>query len=203
MPALGACSPVRVAFVDSERILKESVRALSYQQQLGEREKAMALDLQWLARATRAFEKQLEIETTAQAGAQGDGAGKLALARAIAGQAQGGDDTMLRIVSDRSLRRYSQGHVDARVQQVAELQQRAGAAVQMARDAAQSALAGARGHLWLPPSTLAQITAVHDANLAAAMDLRAQTDLLARGFADLPVDAALHDTVPEPVEIAP
>jgi Skp family chaperone for outer membrane proteins len=35
--------------VDSERILKESVRALSYQQQLGEREKAMALDLQLLA----------------------------------------------------------------------------------------------------------------------------------------------------------
>jgi Skp family chaperone for outer membrane proteins len=47
--ALGACSPVRVAVVDSERILRESVRALSYQQQLGEREKAMALDLQFLA----------------------------------------------------------------------------------------------------------------------------------------------------------
>ena len=46
---LGGCSPGRVAVVDSERILKESVRALSYQQQLGEREKAMALDLQFLA----------------------------------------------------------------------------------------------------------------------------------------------------------
>lgn len=46
--ALGGCSPGRVAVVDSERILKESVRALSYQQQLGEREKAMALDLQLL-----------------------------------------------------------------------------------------------------------------------------------------------------------
>ena len=46
---LGGCSPGRVAVVDSERILKESVRALSYQQQLGEREKAMALDLQLLA----------------------------------------------------------------------------------------------------------------------------------------------------------
>ncbi len=47
--ALGGCSPARVAVVDSGRILKESVRALSYQQQLGEREKAMALDLQLLA----------------------------------------------------------------------------------------------------------------------------------------------------------
>lgn len=46
--ALGGCSPVRVAVVDSERILKESVRALSYQQRLSEREKAMALDLQLL-----------------------------------------------------------------------------------------------------------------------------------------------------------
>lgn len=45
---LGGCSPGRVAVVDSARILKESVRALSYQQQLGEREKAMALDLQLL-----------------------------------------------------------------------------------------------------------------------------------------------------------
>ena len=47
--ALGGCSPARVAIVDSERILKESVRALSYQQQLSKREKAMALDLQLLA----------------------------------------------------------------------------------------------------------------------------------------------------------
>ena len=47
--ALGGCSPARVAVVDSERILKESVRALSYQQRLSEREKEMALELQLLA----------------------------------------------------------------------------------------------------------------------------------------------------------
>ena len=46
---LGGCSPARVAVVDSERILRESVRALSYQQQLSEREKDMALELQLLA----------------------------------------------------------------------------------------------------------------------------------------------------------
>src|SRR3989304_7945424 len=43
-----ACGGGRVAIVDSDRILNESVRALSYQKQLDEREKAMALDLQLL-----------------------------------------------------------------------------------------------------------------------------------------------------------
>jgi MoxR-like ATPase len=164
---------------------------------------AVVLDLQWLARAAKAFEKQLEIETTAQASAEGDGAGKLALARAITGQAPGSDYTMLRMVSDRSRKRYSQGHVDARVRQVAELQQRASATLQSAHDAAKCALAGAREHLWLPPSTLALITAVHHANLAAASAMLAQTDLLVRGFSELPVDARLPGTVPEPLEIAP
>ena len=46
--ALSGCGTGRIALVDSERILNQSVRALSYQKQLDEREKAMALDLQLL-----------------------------------------------------------------------------------------------------------------------------------------------------------
>jgi Skp family chaperone for outer membrane proteins len=46
---LAACGGARLAVVDTNRILNESVRALSYQRQLDEREKAMALDLQLLA----------------------------------------------------------------------------------------------------------------------------------------------------------
>ncbi len=46
---LSACGGGRVAVVDSDRILNESVRALSYQKQLDDREKAMALDLQLLS----------------------------------------------------------------------------------------------------------------------------------------------------------
>ena len=46
---LSACCGGRVAIVDSDRILNESVRALSYQKQLDEREKTMALDLQLLS----------------------------------------------------------------------------------------------------------------------------------------------------------
>lgn len=46
--AAAGCASGRVAIVDSDRVLNESVRALSYQKQLDEREKAMALDLQLL-----------------------------------------------------------------------------------------------------------------------------------------------------------
>jgi Skp family chaperone for outer membrane proteins len=46
--ALSGCGTGRIALVDSARILNESVRALFYQKQLDEREKAMALDLQLL-----------------------------------------------------------------------------------------------------------------------------------------------------------
>ncbi len=46
---LSACGRGRIAVVDSQRILNESVRALAYQKQLDDREKAMALDLQLLS----------------------------------------------------------------------------------------------------------------------------------------------------------
>jgi len=46
--AAEGCAAGRVAIVDSNRVLNESVRALSYQKRLDEREKAMALDLQLL-----------------------------------------------------------------------------------------------------------------------------------------------------------
>ena len=162
---------------------------------------ALPLDLQWLARAVKAFEKQLEIETTAQADSESDGAGKLALARAISGPGVERDNTMLRIVSDRARRHYSQGHVDARKAQVAQVCARAAVALQTARDAAHTALVDARGHLWLPPSVLARVQTVHDGNVAAALALQADAELLALGFAELPVDAQLQNLAPEPVEI--
>jgi MoxR-like ATPase len=152
---------------------------------------AIPLDLQWLARAAKAFEKQLEIETAAQRDGDGDGAGKIALAQAISSQGAGQDNTMLRLVSDRARRRYSQGHVDARMAQLAELQQRAASTARLAQDAADTALGAAREHAWLPPSWRARIAAIHEANVALA---RAQCDgleLLASGFAGLPVDTAL------------
>lgn len=164
---------------------------------------AVPLDLQWLARAARAFEKQLQTETTAQSEGDDDGAGKLALARAISSEAAGHDTTMLRIVSDRARRRYSRRHVDARVAQVAEIAQRCALALQAAQDAAQAALAGAHDHLWLPSSLLARVGAVHEANVALARTLHGDLQQVMRGFAELPVDAALQAVAPEPLAWTP
>ncbi len=47
--ALAGCSAAPVAVVDSDRVLNESVRALSYQKRLDEREKSMAYELQLLS----------------------------------------------------------------------------------------------------------------------------------------------------------
>lgn len=46
--ALGGCAPAAVGVVDTNRVLTESARALSYQRQLDEQEKAMAADLRLL-----------------------------------------------------------------------------------------------------------------------------------------------------------
>ncbi len=164
---------------------------------------ARPLDLQWLARAVKAFEKQLDIETMAQADNPGDGAGKLALARAISSPDAGQGSVMLRVVSDRARRHYSQGHVDARVAQVAQVCARADVALQTARAGAHTALVDARDHLWLPPSVLARVQAVHDGNVAAALALQVDAERLAQGFSELPVDVFLPSLAPEPVEIDP
>ncbi len=47
--ALASCGSPSVGLVDSQRILNESVIALSYQKQLDDREKAMAADLRLLS----------------------------------------------------------------------------------------------------------------------------------------------------------
>ncbi len=164
---------------------------------------ALPLDLQWLEQAASAFEKQLEIETAAHAESEADGAGKLALARAISGPSTEHDNTMLRIVSDRARRRYGQQHVDARLAQMQELQQRAQLALQVARVAVQSTMRGARDHLWLPPDWLARIMAVLDANHALALAMQQRSAQLARGFSELPIDPALSGAAqPGPVDFA-
>ncbi|MBL8314472.1 MAG: AAA family ATPase, partial [Rubrivivax sp.] len=59
--------------------------------------RALPQDAPWLARAVEAFERQLEIEQTAENQPDDGGAGKIALARAIGGAQETG---MLRIVTD-------------------------------------------------------------------------------------------------------
>jgi len=163
---------------------------------------ARPLDLQWIGRAAQAFRKQLEIESTAPSQDDGGGAGKLALARSISASASAQDSEMVRIVSDRARRRYSQGHVDARVAQVADIRDRAQVTADGVRATAQTALADAERHLWLPPSWLERVAAVHRSNAASVLALWQDLDLLTQGFAALPVDASSAGAVPEPVAIA-
>jgi MoxR-like ATPase len=162
---------------------------------------AVPLDVQWLSRATEAFEKQLEIELRAPSN-DDDGAGKLALARAIAGERADNENGMLRIVSERAQRRYSQVHIDARCAQVSEALDRAQTTLQSVRAIAQASLSQARVHLWLPPSWLTRIAAVHHANELLAADLVERLTQLQHAFASMPVDSAAPADQPEPMALA-
>lgn len=176
----------------------------------------------WLERAVQAFEKQLEIEQRAQAeepgGAMaGDGAGKLALARAIRlqdpQQAEPGDGAgteghaMPRLLSERLQaqlrRRYSPLHISARLAQLEEiilplLQQQATLAAELA--ALQTTLAT---RLWLLPALAAELLARHQAALALIDTLLQRLHRVRAGFAELPCDPGHQEPAPAPVHWAP
>jgi len=164
---------------------------------------AQPLDLQWLTHAAEAFEKQLGIESAAQTVEGDDAAGKLALARAIGGEDAGAQDSLLRIVSDQALRRYSPVHVDARVAQVGEALQRATATLLAAQGGAQASIEAAQAQIWLPPSWRARIGAVHAANEELAATLVQRLGLVQEGFAGLPLErAATLGDAPAPMVAA-
>ena len=162
---------------------------------------AAPVDVSWLTRAAEAFEKQLEIESRAQA-THDEGAGKVALARAISAPGSGAADGMVRIVAQGAQRRYCQLHVDTRVAQVFEVLRRAQTALDAALASALEALGEARGHAWLPPSWLARIDAVHRANGQTTAALVTRLQQLRQGFAALPVDQRAVNIAPAPVALA-
>ena len=151
---------------------------------------ARTLDLQWLTRAVEAFEKQLGIESAAQSAEGDDAAGKLALARAIGGDDAGKDSTMLRIVSELALQRYSPVHVEARVAQVREALDRATSTLQTAQEIRRASIAAADAQIWLPPSWRTRIATAHRDNQALATALVARLQAVHQGFAELPLDTA-------------
>ncbi|WP_119154963.1 AAA family ATPase [Caldimonas tepidiphila] len=156
----------------------------------------------WLTRAVEAFEKQLELERSARQ--EGDqAAGKMALARSIAGSAETG---ITRIVAatleERLRRRYSPVHVAARVAQVDEalVGAREFVAAQQARlDATRAALTG---RVWLPPALARLVEDRLAAALATVQALAARLDAVRAGFAALPQDAALPAVAPQAVALA-
>ena len=155
------------------------------------------LPLDGLERAVTAFEQQLDIERRAPADAQDDSAGKVALAKSIAGPTAG-ESEMVRITSERAQRRYSPVHIAARVAQTDELLARLqGLHVELVT-MAHSVLGAARAHDWLPPSWLAQIESVHLGRCTGVASLLAQLQTTREGFAGLPVDETKVDR-PAPV----
>ena len=160
--------------------------------------RATPLAIDGLERAVAAFEQQLDVERRAPADAQDDSAGKLALARAIAGPSS--ESELVRITSERAHRRYGALHIRARVAQVAEVQQRLGAVQDEVHATAGVVLAQARAHGWLPPSWMARIEAVHAQRCAQVDALAARLAELHDGFATLPRLAEdTSEFVPTPV----
>lgn len=155
----------------------------------------------WLERAVQAFEKQLGIEQQTPAeGSSGpdDGAGKLALARAIGLHAQ--DDAepgLQRIVSgrleERLRKRWGQCHIAARVAQVAQIEaDLAGwtGELEALRDALSQRLFT---RLWMPPDLKAQVLERHDRALAQLAGWAERLAAAREGFALLPVDETGQD----------
>jgi MoxR-like ATPase len=166
-------------------------------------------DAPWLARAVDAFDKQLETELIMPGGDEGlDGAGKLALARALGGAEAAAAETQgLRIVSgalEQHLRkRFSPAHVEARVAQLDEAIARARAErapIAVRLGAMQAAL---RGRLWLPRELADAITGALRDTLERVDALLERLAAARDGFAALPVDDAARDAAaPAPIALS-
>ena len=160
---------------------------------------ATPIDAPWLTRAIEAFEQQLGLETQAQ---QEDGdAGKLALARAIAGPGEGASLTRVfaATLEERMRRRYSPLHIEARVAQLDELLARTERHLAPLGQHAQAMQSALRQQLWMPPALAGRIGRAHAASLQTVATLVGRLQVVRAGFAALPVDAALAASAPAPL----
>jgi len=162
----------------------------------------------WLTRAVQAFERQLEIEQSANDDPDAaNAAGKLALARAIAGPGTPDDagSGMMRIMSARleaqQRRHYSSVHIAARMAQLDEVlaQARTGRDELAVRDAALAARL--TGRLWLPPQLAQRLRSGAAQTLAVLDGLIERLTRARQGYAELPLDAQLAAEVPPPVAL--
>ncbi len=156
-------------------------------------------------RHTEAFEKQLEIETRAQAEEGADAAGKMALARSIGGTDNpGASGEMLRLYSARAeehlRKRWSPLHVRSRKGQVREVADEVLAAGNEHRRTLASLEAQMNRRLWLPPSLVRDTLAPLRERVHLLGELHDRLLACEAGFAALPVDEALSD-VPAPMVV--
>ncbi len=159
--------------------------------------------LTWLGHAVQAFEKQLELERSLPADTLDDTAGKLALARAIAGPEDPGG--LLRLASstleELSRRRFSPVHVAARLAQVDEVLARVAAARQPVAQALQTLQQALAGRLWLPPDLAARWCGAHRQTLDTLDAATQRLQAVREGFAALPVDEWVPAQTPAGVAI--
>jgi MoxR-like ATPase len=159
-------------------------------------------DAPWLTRAVEAFERQLEIEQSAENEHDDGGAGKIALARSIGG-AQ--DEGMLRIVTatleEHLRKRYSPAHREARLAQVEEVLVRAQAHLAPLQAHAEAARRALAVRLWLPPLLARAMIQAQTDTLDALASLIARLEATRQGFAALPLDAELADKPPQPMKL--
>lgn len=154
----------------------------------------------WLERAVEAFEKQLQIEQSAPPEDAGpdDAAGKLALARAIGLTSSGPDDAgsmAPRIVSHRveaqlkaqAQRSFSRPHRDARVAQVAEIQEQVQQSLDATRGAGDALAERLAPRLWVGPTLRRRIDQAFEAALGNLDGLAARLQAIRLGFDALPL----------------
>jgi MoxR-like ATPase len=163
----------------------------------------------WLERAVEAFEKQLGIEQQTPvegSGGPDDGAGKLALARAIGLNAQtDAEPGLQRIVSsrleERLRKRWGLRHIEARVAQVAQIEQEVRAWVQEVQAERDRLAQRLSTRLWMPSGLQAQVLQRHDTALAQLSAWLQRLVNTREGFTQLPVDGTddgSADTQPAP-----
>lgn len=155
----------------------------------------------WLERAVQAFEKQLSLEQQLPGDEGDDGAGKLALARAIGlrsnddGEAAPGAQ---RLVSERLqaklARRWSPVHVAARLAQLDEIAAQVAAAHAEVAAARQALAAALAPRLWWPPALADAMDTRHAAAEAWLASLAARLAEVRRGYAALPLEDPADDT---------
>jgi len=156
----------------------------------------------WLERAVEAFEKQLGIEQQTPAEGSGgpdDGAGKLALARAIGLHAQADAEPGLqRIVAgrleERLRKRWGLRHIEARVAQVAQIEAELSAWAREVRAGRDDLAQRLSTRLWMPQDLKAQALRRHNAALAQLGGWAQRLAATREGFAQLPLDEAAGDS---------
>jgi len=157
----------------------------------------------WLTRAVEAFERQLEIEQSAESNPDDGGAGKIALARSIGGAQEEG---MLRIVTatlETHLRkRYSPAHRAARLEQVDEVLTRAQMHLAPLQAQAEATRRAIGGRLWLPPLLASALVQAQTDTVEFLASLVARLELTRQGFAALPLDDRLASDPPQPVRLS-